>query len=93
MRSSIWMTAGSKILNISCGYTPNTTMAMRNGDQAIHSVRPTSWMSSWCVVVAVGRRVARRAQRVGDVAVAAAACSASLWPANSALGSPNAVRW
>ena len=32
-----WLTAGSITLNISCGYTPRTTIAMRIGVHAIHS--------------------------------------------------------
>ena len=41
-RATISVTAGSITLNISCGYTPNTTMAIRNGVQAIHSIGVTS---------------------------------------------------
>ena len=37
-RSTSCVTAGSITLNINCGNTPNTTIAIRNGVQAIHSI-------------------------------------------------------
>ncbi len=46
-RATSSVTAGLRILNSSCGYTPSTTMPIRNGVQAIHSIGVTSKISSW----------------------------------------------